>query len=147
MGGATRSSFTVSIFGRRLAMPRQMQYSGAAVPIFAWTPDGRPVPELTSACAGEAVGDQAFVDGRAMQWDGTGWVASMWKDFALWRNEDVNASPYEQRELVFDVIDLDDEIDLDGVDRELVQDLRSAVSADDVERAIDARELRRASAP
>ena len=82
-----------------------------------------------------------------MQWDGTRWVASMWKDFALWRKEDASASPYEQRELAFDVIDLDDEIDLDGVDRELVQDLRSAVSADDVERAIDGHELRRASAP
>ena len=110
-------------------MPRQMQYSGAAVPIFAWTPDGRPIPELASAFDGEAVGDQAFVEGRAMQWDGTRWVASMWKDFALWRREDAAASPYEQRELGFDVIDLDDDIDLDGVDRELVEDLRSAVTA------------------
>jgi hypothetical protein len=128
-------------------MPRQMQYSGAAVPIFAWTPDGRPVPELTSALDGEAVGDQAFVEGRAMQWDGTRWVASMWKDFALWRKEDASVSAYEQRELGFDVIELDDEIDLDGVDRELVDDLRSAVNASDVERALDDRKLRRASAP
>lgn len=128
-------------------MPRQMQYSGTAVPIFAWTSDGRPVPELAIPLPGESVGDQAFVEGRAMQWDGTRWVASMWKDFALWRKEDASASPYEQRELVFDLIELDDEIDLDRVDRERVEDLRSAVHAADVDRAIDDRELRRASAP
>ena len=100
-------------------MPRHMQYSGAAVPIFAWTPDRRPVPQLTSACDGEAVGDQAFVDGRAMTWNGDKWVNSLWKDFALWQKEDLTASPFEQCEFPFDLLDLDDEIDIDAVEREL----------------------------
>jgi hypothetical protein len=108
-------------------MPRLMQYSGTAVPIFAWTPDDQPVPVLASTVEGEHVGDQAFVDGRAMHWDGDKWVVSLWKDFAVWRKEATDASPFEQRELTFDMSELEDEIDLvvlEGDARELVVEQR-----------------------
>lgn len=114
-------------------MPRLMQYSGTAVPIFAWTPDGRAVPVLEGSVEGERVGDQAFVDGRAMQWDGRRWVLSMWKDFAVWRKEAADASPFEQREFAFDMSQLEDEIDLDELEREdhELVDSRSATSGAD----------------
>jgi hypothetical protein len=70
-------------------MPDYMRYSGETVEIFAWTPAGQPVPRLRSHAVGEQIGDQAFVDGLAMSWDGDAWRAMLWKDFAVWKKADV----------------------------------------------------------
>jgi hypothetical protein len=113
-----------------------MEYSGRSVPIFAWKTDGGPVPLLTSDATGERVGDQAFVDGRAMHWDGNGWVLSMWKDFATWRRDEHYSSAVEQHEVVLtDSVRGHDEIDL----RE------PAGSPDEAGRAADGGGLRGAS--
>ena len=66
-------------------MAEHMTYKGRTVEIFGWTPDGTAVPALPADSEGEREGDCAFVDGTAMEWDGSGWVASPWKDFAVWK--------------------------------------------------------------
>jgi hypothetical protein len=62
-----------------------MNYQGRRVEIFAWAPDGKAIPALPGDCPGEQVGDYAFVDGRAMEWNGFRWTISPWKDFAVWK--------------------------------------------------------------
>jgi hypothetical protein len=62
-----------------------MSYQAQTVEIFAWAPDGRAIPTLRADCAGEHAGDYAFVDGTAMEWNGTSWVPSPWKSFAVWK--------------------------------------------------------------
>ena len=66
-------------------MAQYMRYAGQVVEIFAWTPAGQPVPCLRAQVIGETVGDHAFVDERAMSWDGENWQALLWKDFAVWK--------------------------------------------------------------
>ena len=66
-------------------MAELMAYQGELVEVFAWTPTGQPVPRLSIEVEGENVGDYAFVNGTAMEWDGEQWVASPWKDFAVWK--------------------------------------------------------------
>jgi hypothetical protein len=121
-----------------------MAYSGKSVPIFAWKTDGSPVPLLTGDCVGERAGDQAFVDGRAMHWDGREWVLSLWKDFATWRRDEHYASAVHQHELVLrDSVGIDDEINLD----ELEHDLRRAAGrTHEPGPDVDERALRGASA-
>ena len=46
---------------------------------------GQPIPRLEGDVVGEAVGDVAFVNDKAMRWDGLAWIPSPWKDFAVWR--------------------------------------------------------------
>jgi hypothetical protein len=43
---------------------------------------------IPSSVAGEAVGDYAYIDDRAMQWNGVAWIPSLWKDFAVWTKVD-----------------------------------------------------------
>ena len=65
-----------------------MRYSGQAVEIFGWTPSGQRIPCLRSHVIGENIGDHAFVDERAMYWDGDAWLPLLWKDFAVWTKAD-----------------------------------------------------------
>ena len=65
-----------------------MRYAGRVVEIFGWTPAGQPVPCLRSHVIGETIGDHAFVDERAMSWDGDNWQPLLWKDFAVWKKGD-----------------------------------------------------------
>jgi len=62
-----------------------MAYRGELVEVFAWTPGGQAVPRLRAEVQGEKVGDYAFVDGTAMEWNGQSWVPSPWRDFAVWK--------------------------------------------------------------
>ena len=66
-------------------MTQYMRYQGRAVEVFGWTPMGQGVPLLYPGDQGECVGDYAVVSDRAMEWDGTAWVPSAWKDFAVWK--------------------------------------------------------------
>lgn len=66
-------------------MAEFMSYKGQIFEIFGWTPDGTAIPTLPASCEGEREGDCAFVDGTAMEWNGSAWVASPWKDFAVWK--------------------------------------------------------------
>ena len=97
-------------------MAHLTRYSGETVELFGWTPSGQPVPCLRSHAIGENVGDQAFVDERAMYWDGDSWQPLLWKDFAVWTRADPNpkrrASDVQdlQTELDFAVV-VPDEID------------------------------------
>ena len=95
-----------------------MRYSGQAVEIFGWTPSGQRVPCLRSHVIGENIGDHAFVDERAMYWDGDAWIPLLWKDFAVWTKADGTpkrrASDVQDLEITLDdapgahdVIDLD----------------------------------------
>jgi hypothetical protein len=68
----------------RSGVARYMRYSGETVEIFGWTPSGQSIPCLRSYAIGESVGDHAFVDERAMYWDGDAWLPLLWKDFAVW---------------------------------------------------------------
>lgn len=65
-------------------MVKFMRYSGESVEVFGWTPSGQPIPCLRSHAIGENIGDHAFVDERAMRWDGDAWQPLLWKDFAVW---------------------------------------------------------------
>ena len=69
-------------------MAQYMRYSGETVEVFGWTPSGQTVPCLRSHAIGENVGDPAFVDERAMYWDGDAWLPLLWKDFAVWTKAD-----------------------------------------------------------
>ena len=69
-------------------MAQYTRYSGQAVEIFGWTPSGRPIPCIRSHAIGENIGDHAFVDDRAMYWDGDAWRPLLWKDFAVWTKAD-----------------------------------------------------------
>jgi hypothetical protein len=62
-----------------------MTYQGKTVEVFAWAPDGKAIPALHADCPGEKPGDYAFVDGKAMEWNGFRWVSTPWKDFAVWK--------------------------------------------------------------
>jgi hypothetical protein len=62
-----------------------MAYRGELVEVFAWTPAGQPVPRLPADVEGERVGDYAFVNGVAMEWTGSSWTPSPWRDFAVWK--------------------------------------------------------------
>jgi hypothetical protein len=62
-----------------------MNYRGRTVEVFGRTPTGQPIPRLDREVAGEAVGDVAFVNDKAMEWDGSAWMPSLWRDFAVWR--------------------------------------------------------------
>ena len=64
---------------------RFMRYQGRTVEIFGWTPKGQAVPVLPAEVEGEDAGDYAFINGRAVEWDGRGWAALPWKDFAVWK--------------------------------------------------------------
>lgn len=66
-------------------MAELMAYRGELVEVFAWTPGAQAVPRLRAEVAGEKVGDYAFVDGTAMEWDGESWIPSPWRDFAVWK--------------------------------------------------------------
>ena len=66
-------------------MSRFMRYQGRTVEIFGWTPTGQAVPVLPAETPGEAAGHYAFINGRAVEWDGGDWVALPWKDFAVWK--------------------------------------------------------------
>ena len=66
-------------------MAELMAYRGELVEVFAWTPSGQAVPRLRAEVEGESVGDYAFVDGTAMEWNGQSWVSSPWRDFAVWK--------------------------------------------------------------
>ena len=66
-------------------MAQYMRYQGRAVEVYAWTPAGQAVPRLHLGDQGEAIGDYAVVNDRAMEWDGHDWVPSAWKDFAVWK--------------------------------------------------------------
>jgi hypothetical protein len=83
-----------------------MRYSGQAVEIFGWTPSGVSIPCLRSHVIGENIGDQAFVDERAMYWDGDAWLPLLWKDFAVWTKADDTP-----RRRASDVTDLQIELD------------------------------------
>ncbi|MEO8697041.1 MAG: hypothetical protein ABI658_26265 [Acidimicrobiales bacterium] len=98
-------------------MAQHTRYSGETVEIFGWTPSGQPIPCLRSHDLGENAGDQAFVDERAMYWDGDAWQPLLWKDFAVWTKAD--ASPKRRASDVQDVqveldfpVDFRDEIDV-----------------------------------
>jgi hypothetical protein len=65
-----------------------MRYADRDHEIFGWNTEGRPIPLLCSDVIGEARGDQAVVNGSAMQWDGNNWTPLPWRDFALWRKLD-----------------------------------------------------------
>ena len=54
------------------------------VEVFGRTPTGQPIPRLRGDVDGETVGDFAFVDEKAMVWNGHAWTPSPWKDFAVW---------------------------------------------------------------
>jgi hypothetical protein len=69
----------------QLVVTEYMHYGGRAVEVFGRTPTGQPIPRLDGDIAGETVGDVAFVNDKAMEWDGLVWVPSPWKDFAVWR--------------------------------------------------------------
>jgi len=76
---------------------RFMRYQGRTVEIFGWTPKGQAVPVLPAETPGEAAGDSAFINGRAVEWDGRAWVALPWKDFAVWKlARDAEAEAYEE---------------------------------------------------
>ena len=101
-------------------MPDYMRYSDEVVEVFGWTPGGTPVPRLCARVHGEKVGDHAFVDGRAMHWDGRAWLPLPWKDFAVWRTAE--PVPTRRNSVVADfqneldeVLGVDDEMDLDGL--------------------------------
>ena len=108
-------------------MPDYMRYSGEEVEVFGWTPAGKPVPRLRSHVTGEHVGDHAFVDERAMYWDGDSWLPLLWKDFAVWTP--AQATPRRRASDIADfrieldnVLGIDDEFDLDRLfpgDREV----------------------------
>ena len=66
-------------------MAELMAYRGELVEVFAWTPAGQAVPRLRAEVNGENVGDYAFVDGTAMEWNGEAWIPSPWRDFAVWK--------------------------------------------------------------
>jgi hypothetical protein len=85
---------------------RFMRYSGESVEIFGWTPSGRPIPCLRSHSIGENIGDHAFVDERAMRWDGDAWQPLLWKDFAVWTKADA-----EPKRRSSDLLDLKIELD------------------------------------
>ena len=65
-----------------------MTYAGQTVEVFAYTPLGQEIPCLASGVAGEAVRDYAYIDDKAMQWNGLAWIPSLWKDFAVWTRVD-----------------------------------------------------------
>jgi hypothetical protein len=65
-----------------------MMYRGEHVGVFGQTPDGKLIPVLHGVVEGEAVGDRAYVDYIAVEWDGSRWLPSPWKDFAVWRRSD-----------------------------------------------------------
>ena len=97
-----------------------MRYSGQAVEIFGWTPSGQRIPCLRSHVIGENIGDHAFVDERAMYWDGDAWLPLLWKDFAVWTKAD--GTPRRRASDIQDV-----EIDLDNLpigDDEVEYELR-----------------------
>jgi hypothetical protein len=62
-----------------------MRYQGRAVEVYGWTPSGQAVPQLYPGDQGEKQGDFAILDDIAMEWDGKSWVASPWRDFAVWK--------------------------------------------------------------
>ena len=112
-------------------MPDYMRYSGEAVEIFATTPSGQRVPRLRSHVIGERVGEHAFVDERAMCWDGDAWQPLLWKDFAVWKQ--VKAAPRRRASDVDDlqielieVLSLDGEIDLVDLPTDGVPELRDS---------------------
>jgi hypothetical protein len=97
-----------------------MRYSGQAVEIFGWTPSGRPIPCLRSHAIGENIGDHAFVDERAMYWDGDAWLPLLWKDFAVWTRADIKpkrrASDVNSLQIELDFpLEAQGEIDLDDL--------------------------------
>ncbi|HUP75799.1 MAG TPA: hypothetical protein VM282_22380 [Acidimicrobiales bacterium] len=69
-------------------MAELMAYRGELVEIFAWTPAGQAVPRLPADVDGERVGDLAFVNGVAMEWNGQSWSPAPWRDFAAWKMAD-----------------------------------------------------------
>jgi len=78
------------------AVSRYTCYQGRTIEIFGWTPDGRAVPLLPADVDGETAGDYAFINDRAMEWDGQSWVPLPWKDFAVWKlAHDDEAEPEE----------------------------------------------------
>ena len=97
-----------------------MRYSGQAVEIFGWTPSGVSIPCLRSHVIGENIGDHAFVDERAMYWDGDAWLPLLWKDFALWTKADDTprrrAADVDDLQIELDFpLEAHDEIDLDNL--------------------------------
>ena len=66
-------------------MTEYMRYQGRAVEIYGWTPSGQAVPQLYPGDQGEGVGDVAVVEDLVMRWDGRAWVASPWRDVAVWK--------------------------------------------------------------
>jgi hypothetical protein len=112
-------------------MPDYMRYSGEAVEIFATTPSGQRVPRLRSHVIGERVGDHAFVDDRAMYWDGDVWQPLSWKDFAVWKKAEVaprrRVSDIDDLQIeLIEVLSRDGEIDLVDLTTDRVRELRDA---------------------
>ena len=58
------------------------------VDVFGRTPDGKPIPVLHGIVDSEAVGDRAYLNDLAVEWDGSRWVPAPWSDFAVWRRGD-----------------------------------------------------------
>ena len=101
-------------------MPDYMCYSGEVAEVFGWTPAGTPIPRVCARVPGERVGDHAFVDERAMYWDGRAWLPLPWKDFAVWTTAE--AVPRHRNSFVADfqneldqVLGVDGQIDFDGL--------------------------------
>ncbi|MEO5842960.1 MAG: hypothetical protein ABIQ73_26615 [Acidimicrobiales bacterium] len=65
-------------------MGNKMNFRGRTVEVFGRTPTGALIPVLPADVDGEADGDVAYIDGKAMKWDGARWVACPWSEFALW---------------------------------------------------------------
>ena len=65
-----------------------MMYRGQLVDVFGRTPDGKRIPVLHGIVDGEAIGDRAYVNDIAVEWDGSRWVPAPWRDFAVWRRAD-----------------------------------------------------------
>ena len=81
-----RASYAKLVHAERgVEVAELMAYRGELVEVFAWTPGGQAVPRLRAEIDGENVGDYAFVNGTAMEWNGQSWVPSPWKDFAVWK--------------------------------------------------------------
>jgi hypothetical protein len=64
-------------------MAHYMHYQGRAVEVYGFTPSGQAVPRLYPGDQGEAVGDYAVVNERAVEWDGRAWVPSAWTNFSV----------------------------------------------------------------
>jgi hypothetical protein len=62
------------------AVAEYMQYHGRAVEVYARTPNGKAIPRLHPGDQGEAVGDYAVMNESAVEWNGSDWVPSTWKD-------------------------------------------------------------------